>query len=49
MAPPILFEDRQFPLAEDELASLEVRLVTVDQLAFVHPCDSYLPILEERI
>ena len=35
--PAILFEDRQFPLTEDELASLEVRLVAVDQLAFMHP------------
>ena len=49
MAPPILFEDRQFPLAEDELASLEVRLVTVDQLAFMHPRDSYLPVFEKHI
>ena len=49
MAPPILFEDRQFPLAEDELASLEVRLITVDQLAFMCPCDSNLSVFEEHI
>ena len=49
MAPPILFEDRQFPLAEDELASFEVRLVAVDQLAFMHPRNSNLPVFEKHI
>ena len=49
MAPPNLFEDRQFPLAEDELASLEVRLISVDQLAFMHPRDNYLPVFEKHI
>ena len=44
-SPAILFEDWKFPLAEDELASLEIRLVSIDNLAFMHPRDSDLPIL----